>query len=434
MWNLSMRQGSTGGRVLEQDYKELELALQQSEEQYRWLFTQMQQPVSVHDIVEDEHGKVVDYVFVDGNLSLERLLKLSMAELKGKSIRAVNPHVSAETVEAVGRVALTGEPLVQDYYSARTGRDFQIVSYSPHRGRFVSIHTDVTDWKRAEASLREANRILHALNTYSLEQAGCRTSHEFIELVTKQLEEYAKPVAVTFNAYGTPILELREGQAAPPAAFLEPFAHAASVSLRRIQAEEKLRHMSLHDQLTGLYNRHFLELEMNRIDSAENLPLSVIMADLNGLKAVNDTYGHLQGDGVLLVVAAAIREGCRTGDVVVRWGGDEFLVLLPNTSAETAEGICRSIAEKCRAAQVGEVPVTVALGAASKTSVDQLLTTVMREAEDAMHKNKLAESSSARSSVLGAHQPHAGGGAKNRKEMPPFSFRTTQVDAGHYAA
>lgn len=86
--------------------------------------------------------------------------------------------------------------------------------------------------------------------------------------------------------------------------------------------------------LTDLYNRRYLEKEMERLDTQRHFPLSIIMADLNGLKLVNDTYGHNTGDEMLKTAAGILKKVCRKDDIVARWGGDEFVILLSQTSNE----------------------------------------------------------------------------------------------------
>ncbi len=170
----------------------------------------------------------------------------------------------------------------------------------------------------------------------------------------------------------------------------------------RKQAEEKVRYMSFHDRLTGLHNRHYLEEEMQRLDTARQLPISIIMADLNGLKLINDTYGHSTGDELLRSTAHILRHSCRREDIIARWGGDEFVILLPRASAEIASSICLRINENCSQTYVEEIPVSISLGAAQKDRTEKSLLETLKDAEDDMYKQKLSNYHSARSAVLSA--------------------------------
>lgn len=97
----------------------------------------------------------------------------------------------------------------------------------------------------------------------------------------------------------------------------------------RKKAYEEILYLSYHDILTGLYNKVFLEAELERLDTQRNLPISIIIGDANGLKLTNDVFGHAAGDKLLKKVADAIKRACREDDIIARIGGDEFIVLLP---------------------------------------------------------------------------------------------------------
>jgi len=170
----------------------------------------------------------------------------------------------------------------------------------------------------------------------------------------------------------------------------------------RYLAHLEISYMSFHDQLTGLYNRHFLAEEMKRLDTARQLPLSIIMADLNGLKLVNDIYGHIKGDELLKQAASILGHSCREEDIIARWGGDEFIVLLPNTSLQKANTIKKRIQENCSGNYAGDLPVSIALGAACKWKKDDDLQMILKKAEDNMYSQKLAQSRSTSNAVLSA--------------------------------
>ena len=155
-------------------------------------------------------------------------------------------------------------------------------------------------------------------------------------------------------------------------------------------AEEKVRYQSFHDGLTGLYNRVYLEKEMQRLDTERQLPVGIIMADLNGLKIINDTLGHLVGDAVLKQTAEIIRKSCREEDIIARWGGDEFVIFLPQTTEEDANAICQRIDGKCKGTYVKERPLSLALGFAIKNNTKKDLVEIFKEAEENMYKDKFA--------------------------------------------
>jgi diguanylate cyclase (GGDEF)-like protein/PAS domain S-box-containing protein len=169
----------------------------------------------------------------------------------------------------------------------------------------------------------------------------------------------------------------------------------------RKQTEDKIKYLGFHDKLTGLYNRAFLEEEIKRVDTERQLPISIIMGDLNNLKLINDTYGHQTGDWLIESAAELIKNSCRDEDIIARWGGDEFVVLLPQTTVKESEKIIKRINQQIDKEE-GELAVSISLGTASKIDQDINLISVLSKAEDRMYKNKIASRKSARSSVLSA--------------------------------
>ncbi len=475
--------------------RRVESVLRESEERYRLLFTRMQQGLAVLETVCDSSGRVVDLRYVDCNASFEAMADLRRTDIMGKTVRELFPNTPASGIEAMAGVALSGEPYRGEYRVRRLGKVFDEVIYSPREGQVASILTDITERKQAEESLGQANEILRAINTYSLDQSNVSGSQELTRLILKQISDYAKapfaaiteydeskrvlrvqhvhttsevmetvlrlagkgvlqlevpidetahrdlisaPIGHRFSlheltkgvvpqslssvlhratgidrfiasvlvAHGqvmaTVVIGLRKGQEAPSTSFFESFAHISAFSLRRVRAEDRIRFISYHDQLTGLYNRHYVEDEVERLTSESGLPLAVVMADVNGLKVVNDTYGHQAGDRLLRQAAEIITGACRKEDVVVRWGGDEFVLLLPRTTAERAEAVCRRIVSRCQSTSTDNIPVSVSLGMSVLPEPGQSLDRILQAAEDDMYKNKLAESRSARSAVLNA--------------------------------
>ncbi len=168
----------------------------------------------------------------------------------------------------------------------------------------------------------------------------------------------------------------------------------------RKTAEEQIRYLSFHDKLTGLFNRAFFEEEIRRLDTERQLPLSILIADANGLKLVNDAFGHQVGDNLLLKIAQLLRSACRREDIICRWGGDEFAVLLPKTSPASARGLVQRIQEACRQAAADPIPLSIALGIATKDVYSQDIFNVVKKAETEMYGNKLQEAKHFRNSVI----------------------------------
>lgn len=167
---------------------------------------------------------------------------------------------------------------------------------------------------------------------------------------------------------------------------------------------EKILYLSYHDALTGLYNRRFFEEEMNRLDTKRQLPLALIMGDVNGLKMVNDVFGHKAGDELLIKGARVLKECCRREDIVARWGGDEFVILLPQTGLKEVELICERIKNFAEKEEHSPLPVSIALGYAVKEREEENIWQVLKEAEDWMYRHKLLQSKSFRNSIIASLQ------------------------------
>lgn len=172
----------------------------------------------------------------------------------------------------------------------------------------------------------------------------------------------------------------------------------------RKKAEEQLIHLTFHDTVTGLYNRTFFEEEIHRLSSDRQIPISLIMIDVNGLKVVNDALGHQKGDELLQEVATILLQSCRAEDIIARWGGDEFVVLLPQTTGTAAQEICERIRKACSASNQGIIQPSVALGYATKTQSEQTIQQVLKQAEDAMYRNKMLSAKSSRSDLVASLQ------------------------------
>ncbi|MBP7402779.1 MAG: diguanylate cyclase, partial [Clostridia bacterium] len=164
--------------------------------------------------------------------------------------------------------------------------------------------------------------------------------------------------------------------------------------------QESITYLSYHDPLTGLYNRRFFEEELRRLNTRRNLPITLVMADMNALKLTNDAFGHGTGDRLLRAAADALRAGCREDDIIARLGGDEFIILLPHTSYEEASTVVTRVQELCGASRVDSVALSISFGWDTKTDPAEDIQDTYRRAEDRMYRQKLFDSPGVRSHAV----------------------------------
>lgn len=171
------------------------------------------------------------------------------------------------------------------------------------------------------------------------------------------------------------------------------------VSEKKAQRKE-IEYLSFHDALTGLYNRRFFEEEIRRLDTSRNLPISIIMGDVNGLKLTNDIFGHAYGDIFLKEIAKVMRKICREDDIIARWGGDEFVILLPKTTIQQAKQIKERIKIEFAKAGVKVIKGNISLGCDVKNNDDQNIMNCLEIAEEKMYAAKILERNDFKSSTL----------------------------------
>lgn len=259
------------------------------------------------------------------------------------------------------------------------------------------VAENLTGWSEAEAKGRPFEEVFNIINEFTRRPAENPVEKALKEDKIIELENHTLLIQKSGNEI--PI----EDSAAP---IRDEKARSKGVVVvfrdctEKKEKQEKIEFLSYHDQLTGLYNRHFFEAELKRLDTDRNLPFTIAMIDVNGLKLTNDAFGHEAGDQLLQRVAQVLKQECRSDDIISRVGGDEFVVLLPKTSHREAELIMKRIYQSVDQQHIDNVVVSVSIGWETKEMPEQDIKEVFSKAEDFMYRKKITESQSMRNHTI----------------------------------
>jgi diguanylate cyclase (GGDEF)-like protein len=203
----------------------------------------------------------------------------------------------------------------------------------------------------------------------------------------------ASPLSSNRSTYGTLALFFKAPSAAgeEEKALLRTLALQSAIALdNRALMQEKER-MAVHDGLTDVYNRRYLEIAIDRaikeVDRRGG-EVSVLFVDMDGMKDVNDTYGHETGDALLIELARLLTESCRASDVVARYGGDEFVVLMGETDAAGAAAVARKVAAAIAARNTAAPPPHLSASIGTHTAGAGAADSLLREADRKMYAVK----------------------------------------------
>lgn len=170
--------------------------------------------------------------------------------------------------------------------------------------------------------------------------------------------------------------------------------------------DEDIQYTSYHDVLTGVYNRAFFEEEKMRFDLSRKFPISIIMGDVNGLKFVNDSFGHSAGDELLRQMAQILRKTCRGDDIIARTGGDEFVILMPQTDLAGSTEVCKRIYQACKDYEKTKgfknLILSISLGHATKSGKDRSMEELLAEAEQMLYQKKNLDRVKVKKAILRA--------------------------------
>lgn len=167
-----------------------------------------------------------------------------------------------------------------------------------------------------------------------------------------------------------------------------------------IKLQKELKYNMYHDQLTGLFNSYYIEEKAEEIDENQVLSFSIIVIDINGLKIINESYGHKKGNQVIIETANILESAIRFEDTLARLSGDSFVIYLPDSNQFEAEHLSNKIAKAFTGVDDSIIPTTISLGQSSKRNRAESFFQVLNRAINNLHKNKLLQKKSDKNKVL----------------------------------
>ncbi len=398
--------------------------------------------------VKDDGASSMDYIIQYVNPAALKIEDWHGKDVIGRPVKELRPGIDEfGIIEAFQKVWKTGLPT---HYPAKIYREghelrwFENIIFKLPSGEIVAVYEDITENKLAEEELF-AQREKLSVTLYSIGDGVITTDGlgrvEMLNKVAEELmgwkqeEAIGKPLSSVFNIYnektGQPcenpvekvlrdgkivglanhtILKARYGEVYFISDSAAPIKNQEDEILGVVlvfsdvtearEREAKIEYLSYRDYLTGLYNRAFLEEAIKELDTEGKLPLTLIIGDFDGLKLINDVFGHQVGDQALIEMARIIKSCCRETDLISRWGGDEFLILLPETTEEMGQKICDRIREASHGVKVADANFTISLGCATKSNPKEKWEEIVKRAENKMYQSKLLGEKSYRSTIL----------------------------------
>lgn len=416
--------------------KKYEKVLKQTLNQYETVANILTSGIAVLDIVYDVTNQPVNYVFSFVNNAFASMTALHPNKIIGKKLSDITltampywHNVYKKAIEARDSVSF-------DRYSETAKKWYSTSIMFQEPNQLIVMMVDITErvqlLDQYEVEKKRLARVIDSsidiIFEIDLSSRFVWAAGKGLSKIGKQPEEYVgKTVTEVFgddgnerqNYYNQSLKGIEcsyiwhysigeetfffESTISP--IVLDDGSIIGAVGIARDITEQRIKqceieYLSYHDQLTNIYNRRYYEQELKHLNSPEYLPLTLCVIDVNGLKLVNDAFGHESGDIVLSKTANILQSNKRDQDVVARVGGDEFVVLLPNTQLEEAKLVMKQINQLITEEKIKSLPLSISYGLHTRKTMDEDLSDVFRIAEDNMYSRKLHESSSMKTHAI----------------------------------
>lgn len=419
---------------------EYDKMLSLSEQKYKALITQMQLGLALYE--GESKDNLFHYKLVETNQSHEILTGLKKKDVLGKYFYEIHNNMMLEHIDKLKHTIQTGESIRYERYQINTDLYYEIIGYKPKENQLAIIVNDITKRKKAEEDTKISennfrnlfeyssdciflldNNIVLNCNNAAINMLGYDSRDSIIgknvlgfasqrqpdgrlsnEVLANNVTQCIKDGKIRFEWWN----QKCDGSLLPMDVMMTMIKMNKSEVIHAVcrdiseqkQMEQKLHYLSYHDQLTQLYNRRYFEEEIVRLDIKENYPLMITMADINGLKLMNDSFGHTVGDEYICKVSSVMCKCIRQEDVICRLAGDEFIIFSPRTNRQAIQKIINQMKLKAREEEVNSVNLSISFGYCAKYGEDESIFEVLKKAEDYMYKKKLLESPSMRGKTI----------------------------------
>ncbi len=416
--------------------------LQQSEARFRGLFENSSAAVVIceTDASLDDAGS--DFRVIEINVAFEDLFGVKGEDVQGHRIDVLGTAVGRGWYERLRRVDRTGESMGFRHQTNDGKRHFDILVYSTSREQLAVVYTDITAQVEADTRQKAWDHLMdfvirHAKSAIAVHDTGLRYIYVsqrylddyrvqeqdvigkhhyevFPDLPQKWRDAHQRALTGVVQTGHDDIFLRDDGTVDYTDWECRPWYHYdgsiggiivyTEVTTHHRIVEERLRYQTSHDALTGLYTRSVVEEKLQELVTENSFPISVVMVDVNGLKMVNDSLGYQTGDELLKQAAFVLRKLRRRSDVLGRWGGDEFVLLLPETTEVQAVELCRDLNGTMKEGAEAALELSLSWGCAELTNVQDDFQDILRQAEDHLYRHKTTDSQSSRNVLLASLQ------------------------------